>query len=119
MRPLHVHSDERIQAMLLINLIALLIYSLIERQAQQHGLCLTTQAILEKLANLQVHYLEAWDGSQTYSLGNLTPQQHNLLAVLLQTVNNLPNPALPTADFLPISQLPDGLLQPTCQPSAS
>lgn len=119
MRPLHVHSDERIQAMLLINLIALLIYSLIERQAQQHGLCLTTHAILEKLANLQVHYLEAWDGSQTASLGNLTPQQHDLLAVLLQAVDNLPNPALSTADLLPILQLPDGILRQTYPSSAS
>lgn len=119
MRPLHVHSDERIQAMLLINLIALLIYSLIERQAQQHGLCLTTRAILEKLANFQVHVTEAWDGSQTASLGNLTPQQHDLLVVLLQTVDNLPNPALPTTDLLPILQLPGGISQRTCPSSAS
>jgi transposase len=51
-RPLHVHSDERIQAMLLVNLMALLAYSLLERQAKQHGLCLTAQRIIEQLATL-------------------------------------------------------------------
>ncbi len=40
-RPLYIHSDDRIQAMLLINLVALLVYSLLERQAEQYGLCLT------------------------------------------------------------------------------
>ena len=108
MRPLHVHSDERIQAMLLINLIALLVYSLIERQAQQHGHCLTTRNILEKLANLQVQHIEAWDGSQSWSFSKLTPEQHSLLAVLLQAVDDLPNWSLPAADNQPFLQLPNG-----------
>jgi transposase len=85
-RPLFVHSDERIRAMLLINLIALLTYSLLERQAQQHGLCLTAQAILERLSTLQVHQVEAWDGSQSRTLGDCTPQQVQLLTTLLQAV---------------------------------
>ena len=63
-RPLYVHSDERIQAMLLVNLIALLTYSLLERQAQQHGLCLTARRIIEQLSTLQVETIEAWDGSR-------------------------------------------------------
>ena len=64
MRPLPVHSDERIQAMLLLHLIALLAYSLLERQAEQAGLCLTARRIIARLAPLQVQVLEAWDGSQ-------------------------------------------------------
>lgn len=106
LRPLHVHSDERIQAMLLVNLIALLVYSLIERQAQQHGLCLTTRSMLEKLANLQVHHIEAWDGSQSWSFSDLTPEQHTLLAILLQAVDDLPHWSLPSADNRPLLQLP-------------
>ena len=102
-RPLHVHSDERIQAMLLINLIALLIYSLIERQAQQHRLCLTTRAILQKLDNFQVHAIEAWDGSRTCSYGNLTPEQHGLLAALLQSIDDLPTWGLPVVNNIPSS----------------
>jgi transposase len=106
LRPLHVHSDERIQAMLLINLIALLVYSLIERQAQQHGLCLTTRSILEKLANLQVQHIQAWDGSQSCSFSHLTPEQHALLVVLLQAVDDLPRWSLPAADNQPFLLLP-------------
>jgi transposase len=37
-RPLYVHSDERIEALLLINLLALLVYALLERELRQHGL---------------------------------------------------------------------------------
>lgn len=106
LRPLHVHSDERIQAMLLINLIALLVYSLIERQAQQHGLCLTTRSILERLANLQVQHIQAWDGSQCWSFSQLTPEQHSLLAVLLLAMDDLPVWSLPVADNQPFLQLP-------------
>ncbi len=58
-RPLFVHSDERLRAMLLINLIALLAYSLLERQAQQQGLALTTRRLVDYLASLQVIELEA------------------------------------------------------------
>lgn len=119
MRPLHVHSDERIQAMLLINLIALLIYSLIERQAQQHGVCLTTHTILEKLTNLQVYSLEALDDSQSYSWENITPEQRTLLAALLDAVDNVPNWSLPATTPLPILRLPDGLSQSTCHSAAS
>ena len=108
LRPLYVHSDERIQAMLLVNMIALLVYSLIERQAQQYGLCLTTRRILEKLANLQVQHIEAWDGSQSWSFGDLTPDQHSLLAVLLQAVDDLPRWSLPAADNRSLLPPPSG-----------
>jgi transposase len=109
MRPLHVHSDERIQAMLLINLIALLIYSLIERQAQQHGICLTTRTILEKLTNFQVHLIEAWDGSRTCSCGELTSQQHGLLIALLQSMDDLPTWVLPVDNISPSLWLSSGI----------
>jgi len=42
-RPIYVHSDERIQAMRLIKMLALLVYSLLEREMRQRGLPLTTR----------------------------------------------------------------------------
>ena len=48
-RPLYVHSDERIRALLLVNMLALLAYSLLERQVQQAGLHVTTRRIVEQL----------------------------------------------------------------------
>lgn len=95
-RPLHVHSDERIQAMLLINLIALLAYSLLERQAQQHGLCLTARRIIEQLSTLQVQALEAWDGSRAWSFQQTVPGQVQLLTALLQALDEKPRSPLPT-----------------------
>ena len=86
-RPLHVHSDERIQALLLINLIALLAYSLLERQAEQAGLCLTTRRIIDQLSTLQVQQIEAWDGSQAWAWYETVPGQKQLLISLLQALD--------------------------------
>jgi len=98
-RPLYVHSDHRIQAMLLINLIALLVYSLLERQAEQHGLCLTTRRILDQLATLQVQEIEAWDDSRTWSLYETAPGQKLLLMQLLLALDEKPHAPLPTGPF--------------------
>ncbi len=107
-RPLHVHSDERIQAMLLVNLIALLAYSLLERQAEQHGLCLTTQRIIEQLSTLQVQEIEAWDGSRAWSWHESTPDQVLLLTTLLQALYEKPRSPLHSGP-LARNLLPEGL----------
>jgi hypothetical protein len=90
-RPLYVHSDERIQAMLLVNLIALLVYSLLERQAEQHGLSLTTRQIIYKLSTLQVQQIEAWDGSCVWSWHETTDGQLMLLTTLLLALDDKPH----------------------------
>lgn len=107
-RPLHVHSDERIQAMLLINLIALLAYSLLERQAQQHGLCLTARRMIEQLSTLQVQAIEAWDGSRAWSFQQTLPGQRQLLTTLLQALDEKPRSPLPSGP-LTRNLLPEGL----------
>jgi len=105
-RPLHVHSDERIQAMLLVNLIALLAYSLLERQAEQAGQCLTARRIIEKLSTLQVQEIEAWDGSRVWSWHETIPGQVQLLFTLLQALDENPHPSLHsgplTRNLLPV-----------------
>jgi len=107
-RPLHVHSDERIQAMLLINLIALLAYSLLERQAEQAGLCLTARRIIEQLSTLQVQAIEAWDGSRAWSFQETLPGQGQLLTALLQALDEKPRSPLPSGP-LTRNLLPQGL----------
>jgi hypothetical protein len=114
MRPLYVHSDERIQAMLLINMIALLAYSLLERQAQQHGISLTTHRILEQLSTWQVTLVQAWDGSQCWLISDPTPTQLLLLTCIFPAIADRPIclPSGQTPGFLPTalqqacSQLP-------------
>jgi transposase len=108
MRPLHVHSDERIQAMLLVNLIALLAYSLLERQVEQHGSCLTARRILDQLATLQVQVIEAWDGSHTCAWHKMAPGQVQLLFTCLQALDEIPRTCLP-AGPLTHNLLPEGL----------
>jgi len=107
MRPLFVHSDERIQAMLLVNMIALLVYSLLERQAEQHGLCLTARQMIERLSTLQVQIIEAWDGSRTWAWIETTDGQVLLLAAILQVLDEKPRSVLST-DLLARYLLPEG-----------
>ena len=95
-RPLFVHSDERLRAMLLVNLIALFAYSLLERHAQQHGICLTARRILEQLSEVHVIEVEAWDGSTTRLLSAVTLEQRRLITVLLGAVGG--STALPAPD---------------------
>ena len=108
-RPLFVHSDERIQAMLLVNMIALLVYSLIERQAEQHGLCLTARQMIERISTLQIQIIEAWDGSWTWSWIETTDGQVLLLATILQVLYEKPRVTLST-DLIMCYLLPEGVL---------
>jgi hypothetical protein len=96
-RPVFVHSDERLRALLLINLIALLAYSLLERQARQQGLCLTAHRILEQLAGLQVIELEAWDGSRLRQVSELTPTQARILILVWRGLSQPGGSAAPVS----------------------
>jgi hypothetical protein len=94
MRILHVHSDACIQAMLLVNLIALLAYSLLERQAEQAGFCLTTSRIIDQLSTLQVQEIEAWDRSRSWSWHETVPGQVQLFISLLHALDEDPHASL-------------------------
>ena len=108
-RPLFVHSDERLRAMLLINLIALLAYSLLERQAHQQGVCLTAHRILEQLSSLHVIEIEACDGSRTQRLSDITPDQQRLL---LRLRDGLEPPAPASPASTPVALLLEHCLSP-------
>ena len=68
MRKIYLHKDERIEGMLLINMLALLAYSLLERQARQNGWQMTTRRIIAKLDDLDVIETLCWDGSLLYRI---------------------------------------------------
>lgn len=109
--PIYLHKDERIAAMLLINLLALLAYHLLERQVRQCGLALTTRRILSRLESLQVIETVCWDGSRLYRLSGLDAEQRQLLQVLNQILVDLGRPhwAFP---FLPAGEFPYRALSP-------
>jgi transposase len=77
--PVYLHQDKRIAAMLLLNMIALLAYSLLERQVRQHGLQLTTRQLIKRLETLTLIKTHCRDGS---CLRRLTPVEPEVALVL-------------------------------------
>lgn len=111
--PIYLHKDERIEAMLLINMLALLAYSLLERQVRQSGLNLTTRRIIEKLDSLDVIETRCWDGS---CLHRLTPTDDEQAALLHALANILAELRFP---HWPCLQLPPGVASPLPLPPPS
>jgi transposase len=87
--PMYVHLDSRLEGLLLVNMIALLAYSLLERQMHQSGLKLTTRRLIEKLDNL--HLIETYylDGSCGRRLSPIAPEQMVLWETLAEVVTDL------------------------------
>ena len=52
--PLYLHQDERISAMLFLNMVALLVYNLLQRQIRNQGLQMTTRRLMQRLDSLSV-----------------------------------------------------------------
>jgi hypothetical protein len=88
-RPIYVHSDERIEALLLINLLALLVYNLLERELHQHGLPLTTRRLIEQLETLMVIETHCWDGSVVCRLTPVSEEQRQLIGFLSTLMSEL------------------------------
>jgi len=80
--PLYLHKDERIQSMLLLNMLALLAYTILERQARQSGLPLTTRRIIEQLDSLSVIETHCVDRSYFYRLTPVSQKQAELIEAL-------------------------------------
>jgi transposase len=78
-RPIYLHKDERIAAMLLVNMIALLVYSLTERRCRHNGLQITGRQMLYEFGPLHIIETCFRDGSVLYRSMPLTPQQQEIL----------------------------------------
>jgi transposase len=109
--PIYLHKDERIAGMLLINMLALLTYSLLARQARQNGWQMTTRRIIEILDNLDVVETLCWDGSLLYRIVPVDEEQAALLEVLAQVLTDLrrprwPHSLLPSGNILPLALPP-------------
>jgi transposase len=109
--PIYLHKDERIQGMLLINMLALLAYSLLERQVRQNGLQLTTRRVIERLENLDVIETLCWDGSLLHRIIPVDEEQALLLQILARVLADLQRPRwlhllLPSGDVLPLALPP-------------
>ncbi len=97
--------------MLLINMPALLAYSLPERQVRQGGLQMTTRRIIEKLESPDVIETLCRDGSRLHWVVPVDKEQAALLEVLAHILAELrlprrPHPLLPAGDNLPLALPP-------------
>jgi hypothetical protein len=109
--PIYLHKDERIEGMLLINMLALLAYSMLERQVRQNELQMTTRRIIEKLENLDVVETLCWDGSLLYRIVPVDQEQALLLEILAHVLADLRRPRwphllLPSGNALPLALPP-------------
>ncbi len=100
--PLYLHKDNRIQSMLLLNMLALLAYTILERQARQSGLALTTRRIMEQLDTLTIIETHCVDGSYFYRLTPVSQKQAVLIEALRYIFpaepEPLPLPAGPSSE---------------------
>jgi transposase len=110
--PIYLHKDERIEGMLLINMLALLAYSLVERQVRQNGLQMTTRRVIERLEPLDLIETLCWDGSRLYRVVPVDEEQALLLEILAHVLAELrsrwPHPLPPSGSMLPLALPPPG-----------
>jgi transposase len=78
-RPIYLHKDERIQALMLVNMIALLVYSLAERRCRRSGLQITGQEMLYEFAPLHAVETHCWDNSVLCRCMPLSSRQKEIL----------------------------------------
>lgn len=78
-RPIYLHKDERITAMLMVNMIALLIYSMAELRCRRNGLHITGRQMLYAFGSLHVIESRFIDGSVLYQSMPLTPPQQEII----------------------------------------
>jgi transposase len=81
-RPLYLHSDQRIESLVFIILLALLVRVLLQVRCQRAGLSVSDDQLLAAFAPLVATDLTFVDGSRLCQLGHLTPFQRQVLATL-------------------------------------
>lgn len=112
--PVYLHQDKRIASMLFLNMVALLAYSLLERQVRQAGLPLTTRQIINRLETLTVVETHCHDGSCLRRLTPIEPEIARLLQMVAEVLDELI--ASPIVNKMPL--LPPGLAgTPTLAPA--
>jgi hypothetical protein len=80
--PLFVRSDQRIEGLVFITLLALLVRALLERLCRQHGLALTADRLFDRFASLQAVDVLWADGSVQRRAAQMSEFQAQVLAAL-------------------------------------
>ncbi len=78
-RPVYLHSDQRIEGIVFITLVALLVRALLELHCRRAGMHLSADRLLHGFANLYAVDQTFIDGSRYVQLGPVTPFQQRVL----------------------------------------
>jgi transposase len=115
--PVYVHQDQRIASMLMLNMLALLAYSLLERQLRQQGLQLTTRQLIKRLQHLSLIETHCHDGSCLRRLTPVDPAVSLILQLVAVALNDLVQATLVSRQPLlsaTTSGAPDAFLPKLC-----
>jgi hypothetical protein len=94
--PLYLHQDQRIATMLWINMLALLAYTVLQRQVRQQGLQMTTRRVIQQLEPLTLIETHCWDGRTLRRLAHVEPDLLSLLHLVAVALEALVQTAAPT-----------------------
>jgi hypothetical protein len=81
-RPVYLHKQERILALVFCTMVALLVFALLELLLRRTGLGISGRALIEQFAALSVLVLVFRDGSCLRRLAGLSPPLADLLQAL-------------------------------------
>lgn len=100
--PVYLHQDQRIASMLLLNMLALLAYSLLERQVRQSGLQMTTRQLIKRLDKLTLIETHCHDGSCLRRLTPVAPEVALILQLVAEVLTAfMASPAIRQRPLLP------------------
>jgi len=80
--PLYLHSDQRIEGLIFVTLLALLVRALLELRCRRVGLAYSADRVLQAFASLYATDQTFVDGSRYSQLGVLTAFQQQVLTAL-------------------------------------
>jgi uncharacterized membrane protein len=89
MRPIFLHKDERIEALMWVNMLALLVYSVLEIKCRRQGLRVTGEKVLKGFAYLAAIYTRFVDGSVQLRVADLNTFQQDVVKALGELVADL------------------------------
>jgi len=100
--PVYLHQDQRIAAMLCLNMVALLAYSLLERQVRRAGWQLTSRQLIKRLETLTLIETHCRDGSCLRRLTPVEPEVVTILQLVAIVLDDLiSSPAISKLPLLP------------------
>jgi transposase len=95
-RPLFVHTDERVRALVLVTILALTVYSLIEWRARQAEEVWTASQLIREFEGITLLQTHRPDKSVELEWCNLMPHHESILRRLLLRLPDLPDYLYPS-----------------------